>query len=82
MTVEEPAEFLFVSRGLIRKLMERGAPIDVLPSRPNDKVNAAPFSTQAFRTKQSSTQRTYCDSQTEGYEPHMPIAGFAHDYAI
>ena len=69
MTVEEAAGFLFVSRTHIRRLIERGVLIEVLPRRPNDKINVDPVSVRLLRTEQDTAQRAYQNSQTEDTDP-------------
>ena len=69
MTVEEAAGFLFVSRIHIRRLIERGVLIEVLPRRPNVNINVDPVSVRLLRTEQDTAQRAYQNSQTEDTDP-------------
>lgn len=69
MTVEEAAEFLFVSRTHVHRLIERGVLTEVLPKRPADKINVDPASVHVLRARQDTARRAYMDSQSEDTDP-------------
>lgn len=68
-TVEEAAAFLFVSRTHIRRLIERGVLIEVLPRRLDDNIGVDPVSVRLLSTAQDTAQRAYQNSQIEDTDP-------------
>ncbi|WP_430226914.1 helix-turn-helix domain-containing protein [Paraburkholderia tropica] len=69
MTVAEAAQYLFVSRAHVRKLLAAGALAEVLPRNPAGSINIDVVSVEAYRTERDAAIRAYLDSQTDDSNP-------------
>ncbi|PRY05929.1 helix-turn-helix domain-containing protein [Paraburkholderia sp. BL25I1N1] len=67
MTIAEVADFLFVSRSHVRRLLESG---DLLGARGDDgEYIVDEESVRTYRLEMDERARRYLDSQTEADEP-------------
>lgn len=69
MTVAEAAQYLFVSRPHVRKLLAAGALAEVLPRNPVGSINIDVASVEAYRTERDAAIRAYLDSRTDDRDP-------------
>jgi excisionase family DNA binding protein len=69
MTVEEAAEYLFVSHQRIHRLLASGELREVLPRSPGGRLNINVASVQAYRAKTDAAVHAWLNSQTEDNDP-------------
>lgn len=69
MTIAEAANYLFVSRPHVRKLLAAGKLTEVLPRDPTGRIDIDIVSVEAYRTARNTAMRAYLDSQTEDSDP-------------
>lgn len=69
MTVLEAAQYLFVSRPHVRKLLAAGTLAEVLPRDPSGRINIDVASVEAYRTERDAAIRAYLDSPTDDSDP-------------
>ncbi|WP_321845824.1 excisionase family DNA-binding protein [Paraburkholderia bannensis] len=65
MTISEAATYLFVSRSHIRRLLDSGKLVEVLPRIPNAEASIDIASVEAYRLELDSARQAYQDSQAE-----------------
>jgi len=69
MTLVEVADFLFVSRTHVKKLVESGKLDEVLPRNPSSTLVIDAASVEKYKAELDAAKQTYLDSQTEDDEP-------------
>lgn len=69
VTIAKAANYLFVSRPHVRKLLAAGKLTEVLPRDPTGRINIDVFSVESYRTARDAAMRAYVDSQTEDSDP-------------
>lgn len=69
MTIAEAANYLFVSRLHVRKLLAAGKLTEVLPRDPAGCINIDLVSGESYPTARDAAMRAYLDSQAEDSDP-------------
>lgn len=69
VTIAEAADYLFVSRPHVRKLLAAGKLAEVLPRDPTGRINIEVVSVESYRTARDAAVRAYLDSQAEDSDP-------------
>ncbi|CAB3794646.1 hypothetical protein [Paraburkholderia fynbosensis] len=69
MTLVEAAEFLFVSRAHVKKLVESGRLIEVMPRNACRTPDIDVASGEMYKAELDTVRGAYLDSQTEDDDP-------------